>query len=167
VFWRTWNFRQKPGGTWKRLLHVPVLLFRWRLGFLMGERLLLLTHIGRVSGRAFQTPIEIVEHDRATREYMVCSGTGPQADWYRNLQAHPAVEIQVGNRRWRPSQRFLSQEEAAERFARYERRHHRLSIVLLREMGNSYDGTDQGRYKMMAGMPMVAFGEARQATNGG
>jgi hypothetical protein len=34
-------------------------------------------------------------------------------------------------------------------------------------MGNSYDGTDQGRYKMMAGMPMVAFGEARQATNGG
>ena len=167
MFWRTWNFQQKPTGMWKRLLHVPVLLFHWRLGFLMGERILLLTHIGRVSGRTFQTPIEVVEYDLIRREYIVCSGTGPQADWYRNLQAHPAVEIQVGKKRWQPSQRFLSPEEAAERFARYEGRHRRTSAALLREMGNKYDGTDQDRTRMMAGMPMVGFGDGGQATSGG
>jgi deazaflavin-dependent oxidoreductase (nitroreductase family) len=159
VFWKTWNFQQKPTGMWKRMLRIPVFLFRWRLGFLMGERILLLTHIGRASGRVYQTPIEVVEHDRSTREYIVCSGTGPQADWYRNLLTHPAPQIQVKNQRWQPVQRLLSPNEAASRFARYERHHCRTSIMLLREMGNRYDGTDEGRLAMMAEMPMVAFVE--------
>ena len=159
MFWHTWNFRQKPSGVWRRLLRLPIMLFRWHLGFLMGDRLLLLTHLGRISGRQYQTVIEVVEHDPVSRAYYVCSGTGPNADWYRNLLAHPPASVQVGNRRWLPRQRFLSQEEAAERFARYETKHRRMAGVLLRSMGNSYDGTDQGRIDMMAEMPVVAFSE--------
>ena len=157
MFWRNWNFRQKPSGLWKRALKLPAYLFRMHLGFLMGERLLLLTHVGRRSGIEYQTAIEIVEHDKQRGEYFVCSGTGPHADWYQNITAHPAVRVQVGNRSWQPSQRFLSQQEAAERFARYEAKHRRMAGVLLRSMGNTYDGTDEGRIQMMAHMPMVGF----------
>jgi deazaflavin-dependent oxidoreductase (nitroreductase family) len=159
VFWRDWNFRQKPSGLWAQMLHLPVYLFRLHLGFLTGDRILLLTHIGRTSGRTYETPVEVVEHDQRVREYIVCSGTGPNADWYRNLMAHPAVKIQVGNRRWRPTQRFLTQQEASLRFRRYEARHPRTAAGLLTSMGNSYDGTDRGRFEMMARMPMVAFSE--------
>ena len=156
----SWSFRQRPTGAFKHVLRLPVHLFRWRLGFLLGDRFLLITHIGRRSGRRFQTPVEVVEHDRSTHEYVVCSGTGPQADWYRNLEAAPAPEVQVGNRSWVPEQRLLDPDEAARRFADYERAHPRTATRLLRSMGNSYDGTDEGRRRMVLDMPMVAFSDS-------
>jgi deazaflavin-dependent oxidoreductase (nitroreductase family) len=125
---------------------------------MFGDRFILITHTGRRSGRTYRTTLEVVEHDHATDEYIVCSGTGPHADWYRNLRANPAAEAQVGNRRWRPACRFLSSEQAATRFTTYERRHPRTAARLLELMGNSYDGTDRGRVEMMADMPMVAVG---------
>jgi deazaflavin-dependent oxidoreductase (nitroreductase family) len=131
-----------------------------RLGFLMGEWIMLICHVGRTSGRTYQTAVEVVEHDRQTHEYIVCSGTGPKADWYRNITARPPVWVQVANRRWRPDLRFLSQEEAAQRFKRYEAQHRRIAKVLLNAMGNSYDGTDQGRFDMMVHMPMVAISDS-------
>lgn len=134
-------------------------LFRARLGFLLGDRFLLIGHLGRGSGRRYDTPLEVVLHDRSTGEYIVCSGTGPRADWYRNLQTSPAVEAQVGNRRWVPRQRFLSSGEAAAVFAGYERNHPATARWLLASTGNSYDGTDAGRIAMMAELPMIAIGE--------
>lgn len=159
MFWRDWNFRQKPAGLWKRVLHLPVDLYQMRLGFLMGEWIMLICHAGRTSGRIYQTAVEVVEHDRRTQEFIVCSGTGPTADWYRNITARPPVWVQVANRRWRPGLRFLSQAEAARRFKRYEMQHRRISKILLNAMGNSYDGTDQGRFDMMVHMPMVAIAD--------
>jgi deazaflavin-dependent oxidoreductase (nitroreductase family) len=101
----------------------------------------------------------VVEHDQGTHEYVVCSGTGPQADWYLNLGAHPAEMVQVRNRQWRAAQRFLPAAEAAARFARYERKHPKTATRLLKLMGNSYDGTDSGRADMMTSMPMIAFSD--------
>ena len=155
----SWNFKEKPSGVWKHVLRAPVYLFRWRLGFVFGDRFILIDHVGRRSGTTFQTPVEVVEHDEASHEYVVCSGTGPKADWYRNLQAQPAPAVQVRNRRWAPTQRLLGAEEAAERFERYEVAHPKAAKRLLGSMGNNYDGTDEGRVAMMADMPMVAFGE--------
>jgi deazaflavin-dependent oxidoreductase (nitroreductase family) len=155
----SFSFRQRPTGLVKRLLHLPVWLYRARLGFLLGDRFLLVTHVGRSSGRHHQTPVEVVVHDRDAGEYLVCSGTGPQADWYRNLQVTPAPEVQVGTRRWCPHQRLLAADEAAEAFHRYERAHPATARRLLQSMGNAYDGTDAGRVAMMADMPMVAFSE--------
>lgn len=154
-----WNFRQRPSGLWRRLLRIPVVMYHARLGFLFGERLLLLTHIGRSSGRRYETPVEVVVHDRETHELIVCSGTGPNADWYRNIRRRPAEQVQVRNDRWQPRQRLLDQHEAAERFAHYEALHPRTAGRLLRSMGNSYDGSDAGRFEMMAAMPMVAFSD--------
>lgn len=99
-----------------------------------------------------------IAHHRAGRtKYLVCSGTGPDADWYRNLCAQPAAAVQVRNRRWHPTKRLLDPDEAAERFAMYETAHPKTAARLLRSMGNSYDGTDEGRREMIVDMPMVAF----------
>ena len=96
------SFRQKPEGLFKWILHLPVFLFRWHLGFLIGERFILITHVGRKSGRTYQTPPEVVEHDTESGEFIVSSGTGPGADWYRNIVANPVQEVQVKNDSWKP-----------------------------------------------------------------
>jgi deazaflavin-dependent oxidoreductase (nitroreductase family) len=153
----SWNLKEKPQGLWRTVLHSPTYLFKWNLGFVMGDRFMLIDHFGRRSGTRYQTPVEVVEHDHDGGEYIVCSGTGAGADWYRNLEAAPAPQIQVGNRRWQPSQRFLDAEEAAARFKRYETAHPKVAQRLLRAMGHSYDGSHEGRISMMADMPMVAF----------
>jgi deazaflavin-dependent oxidoreductase (nitroreductase family) len=156
--WRdAFSMRQKPRGMFKWLLQVPVLLYRAGLGRLFGDRFLMIVHRGRRSGVRYRTVVEVVEHDGAGGEYIVCSGTGPRADWYLNLRTERALEVQVGTRSWRPTQRFLSAGEAAATFHRYELAHPRLARRLLRTMGNSYDGSEADRVRMMADMPMVAF----------
>lgn len=99
----------------------------------------------------------MLQHDTATGEYIICSGTGPTADWYRNLRATPSRSIQIKNREWVPQQRLLEGDEAATRFAVYEAHHAKAARRLLESMGNSYDGSDEGRLAMMPDMPMVAF----------
>lgn len=141
----------------KRLLAVPVWFYSLGLGFLLGERFLYLVHRGRKSGRVRRTVLEIVAHTDG--EYVVCSGTGPRADWYLNLRAGPPLAVGVGARLWTASHRFLSSAEAAEVFAEYERRNPRLAANLLDLMGHQYDGTDAGRLALMEDMPMVAFSQ--------
>ena len=92
----SFSMRQKPRGLFKWLLRLPVWLFRARLGFLFGDRFCVIVHRGRRSGLIRRTAVEIVEHDPTAEEYVVCSGTGPNADWYRNLRAQPARELWVG-----------------------------------------------------------------------
>lgn len=78
----SWNFTTKPTGLWRHVLRLPVWLFRWRLGFLLGGRFVMIDHVGRRSGVVHQTVVEVVEHDEGRGELIVCSGTGPRADWY-------------------------------------------------------------------------------------
>jgi hypothetical protein len=63
----------------------------------------------------------------------------------------------VRNEVWTPAQRVLAPDEAARRFHQYEQAHPKTATRLLDSMGQSYDGTDEDRVRMMAGIPMVSF----------
>lgn len=93
------------------LLGLPVPLYRHRLDRLLGHRFLLLTHRGRHTGRRRQSLLEVVRYDPIREESTVVAGWGRQTQWYRNLQAHPALAVQTAGRRYAPIQRFLSSEE--------------------------------------------------------
>lgn len=149
----SFNFRQKPTGLFKSILHAPVWVFRARLGFLMGHRLVMLEHKGRRSGKLRQTPLEVVR--RHNDSYILCSGTGPNADWYRNIKAAPAVALWVGSKRHPVDQRLLDDSEAATVFAGYEQAHPKAASRLTDLMGVSHDGTHESRKEMVAKIPMV------------
>ena len=51
---------RKKSAMWY-LFRAPVYLYRWHLGWMLGHRLLLLTHIGRRTGLRRQTVLEVVE----------------------------------------------------------------------------------------------------------
>ena len=91
----------------------PVLVYRLHLGWMMGGQFMLVSHRGRQTGKLRQTGVMVLRHDRAARQVYVVAGS-TAADWYRNIQAAPAEEIQVGRERYRPIQSFLSTAEVAD-----------------------------------------------------
>ncbi len=149
------------GKMWRRLLRAPVHLYRWRAGWLLGHRFLLLIHTGRRSGRRRETVLEVVEYRSDRPEAVVVSGFGPRADWLRNISANPNPEIIIGSQRFTAVHRLLGNEEAAQVLARYERRHRWAApvvrAILSRLLGWPYNGSDEHRRRVAAQLPFVAF----------
>ncbi|HKI54146.1 MAG TPA: nitroreductase family deazaflavin-dependent oxidoreductase, partial [Anaerolineales bacterium] len=81
-------------------LRLPIFLYRIKLGWLLGDRFLMLTHTGRKSGLPRHTVIEVVKHDKETDTYYVVSGWGEKSDWYRNIRKTPQVTVQSGRRKF-------------------------------------------------------------------
>ncbi|HEX4015190.1 MAG TPA: nitroreductase family deazaflavin-dependent oxidoreductase [Frankiaceae bacterium] len=80
------------------LMRAPIRVYKSGLGFLFGSRLLMLEHIGRSSGARRYVVLEVFGHP-APDVYLIVSGFGANAQWYRNLQADPAARVWVGRRR--------------------------------------------------------------------
>ena len=89
------------------------------------------------------------------------SGFGRRSQWYRNVLAGGAVEIQIARRRFRPSVRPLPVDEAAAVLADYERRNRVLvpvvRAVLSRLAGFRYDGSEPSRRRLVDVLPLVGF----------
>jgi deazaflavin-dependent oxidoreductase (nitroreductase family) len=78
--------------------HVMRALYAIGLGPLVGRLVLLLTTTGRKTGLPRVTPLQYEEIDGA---FYLGSSRGQKADWFRNIQANPHVEIRVKSRRLR------------------------------------------------------------------
>ncbi|MBX6750420.1 MAG: nitroreductase family deazaflavin-dependent oxidoreductase [Micromonosporaceae bacterium] len=106
------------------LVRAPIWLYRARLGFIFGQRLLMLEHVGRVSGRRRLVVLEVIDH--SPNRYVVASGFGGKAQWLRNVEANPQVRVSVGTRTRVPAvARRLPPDEAAAVIRRYRERHPR------------------------------------------
>jgi deazaflavin-dependent oxidoreductase (nitroreductase family) len=147
---------QPPAGLTRFLFRIPIHLYRLRLGWLFGSRLLLLNHIGRVSGKPRQTILEVAEHDGDS--YVVASGWGPTAAWYRNIVHTPDVTIQVGTRTIPVTAIPLDKDEGAQVFVRYGSRHRTAAkYVLPRVLGFSVDGSDADFRAVGQQLPFIRF----------
>lgn len=148
------SLRERFGAAGARLLRVrwlvraPIWIYRARLGALFGGRLLMLEHRGRRSGRRRYVVLEVVDRPQPGT-YVVVSGFGRAAQWYRNIEADPRVRLYLGSRG--PTQaeaRPLGGEQAAASLRRYAAAHPRawasLRPVLERTLGAriAADGTE-------------------------
>ena len=103
----------------------PIWLYRARLGFLMGSRMLMLEHIGRSSGARRYAILEVVAQPAPGR-YVVASGFGERSQWFRNVRANPSVRIWVGAHGPRSAvARILAPAEAQAALQQYARKHPR------------------------------------------
>lgn len=108
-----------PRGILRAFARAPIYLYRAGLGGLLGGRFLLLIHTGRKTGLKREVVLELVRHDRERKVYVVVSGWGEKADWYRNIGEHPQVEIQVRRARMRAVAERIDPGTAGEELARY------------------------------------------------
>jgi deazaflavin-dependent oxidoreductase (nitroreductase family) len=152
------------------LLRAPARLYDWQAGWILGRRFLRLTHVGRRTGREYQTMLEVVGEDRGRAEVMVIAGLGRSAQWYRNLLAGKAAEVAIGRDRFAPQYRELETDEAAAVLAEYERRNRYVAPVIRRVLswlvGWRYDGTQASRQRLVSELPMVGLRPSSSAADG-
>lgn len=151
------SHQSKPRGLLRLMFKLPVYIYHLRLGWLLGRRFLMLTHKGRKTGRIRHTVLEVIRYGPATEENIVVAAYGENADWYRNIQANPALEIRVGRDRYAPAHRFLTPDEIYTEFTDYERRHPSAARILPKLLGFQYDGSEPGRRALVACFRMVSF----------
>ena len=152
---------RRPAPLTRSVLHAPVLLYDHGLGWLLGTRFLCLTHVGRRSGRRYRTVLEVLGPGPAPGETAVLGGLGPGSDWYRNIQANSSLEVTIGRHTVHAVHRTLEQDEAVAVLAGYERRNRwvtpLLRRILSRLVGWEYDGSAEGRRRLVGELPVVAF----------
>jgi deazaflavin-dependent oxidoreductase (nitroreductase family) len=81
----------------KNIQKIHRVLYALGLGPLIGRFILLLTTTGRRSKTRRVTPLQ---YEVIDNEYYVGAARGLKADWVRNLQADPNVEVRVGRKRF-------------------------------------------------------------------
>ena len=143
------------------VFQAPVILYRWRCGWLLGHRFLLLIHIGRRTGLPRRTVLEVVEYRRDGPEAIVISAFGRNADWLLNIQAMSSFELIIGSRRFAAVYRFLDETEAARVLRGYQRRNWLIApvirLMLSRFVGWRYDGSEQQSRRLAAQLPVIGF----------
>jgi deazaflavin-dependent oxidoreductase (nitroreductase family) len=147
-----------PGKALRFGLRLPILLYRINLGWLLGDRFLMLTHTGRKSGLPRHTVIEVVSHDKKSDTYYVVSGWGEKSDWYRNIQKTPQVTVQSGGRKFQTTSEFIPVEKAIDIVNTYASEHpiafNELSVVFFGERMKTVSDAPR---RIAEKMPMVAF----------
>ncbi len=147
-----------PTGLQRLLFRAPVLLYRAGLGVLMSRRFVYIAHTGRVSGKRRDVVLEVARFDQTVPEVFVVAAWGRRADWLRNIEAAPAIEVRVGRRRWpRPVHRFLDQVEMTALLHDYHRRHPRAWAALAPRLGLDATSPDAGIAEAAQTFPAVAF----------
>ncbi|MGI8857086.1 MAG: nitroreductase family deazaflavin-dependent oxidoreductase [Thermomicrobiales bacterium] len=147
----------RPNRALKFVSRLTVYLYRCHLGWLLGHRFLLLTHRGRKSGLVRRTALEVLLYDPSTRESVVLSGWGTKADWYRNIEACPALAIQTGRDRYVPAQRLLTTDEGYVAMTEYAIRHPLATRVLERVFGYPITRSASIRRSFAQSVVLVSF----------
>lgn len=128
------------------LVRAPIWIYKARAGAVFGSRLLMLEHIGRTSAVRRYAVLEVVDHP-APNSYLVASGFGATAHWFRNIKANPQVRVYVASRAPAPAiARILTRQQADRALGAYIDAHpqawQRFRPVLERTLGTSITETD-------------------------
>ena len=118
-------FEKRPSGLLKFFFKVP--LFMHKLGFggwerFIGAQWMLLTTIGRKSGKPRQTLVDVMDYDKAKDTYYIEAAYGSHADWFKNIHAKPLFEAQVGRRKFCAQADILTQGDTGEMLVQFFRR---------------------------------------------
>ena len=73
----------------------------------MGHGLLVLTHVGRHTGKQYRTVPYVQRYDDRSREATVISVWG-DSQWFRNISAKPAAQVEIGLQRYAPRSASLT-----------------------------------------------------------
>lgn len=153
---RTDYSRPKPKGVTRFLVRFPIFLYRIHLGWIFWHRCLLLTHVGRKTGKIRRNVVEVFWYDKNRRESFVASAWGNKSDWYLNIKKNNPISVLTGGERYVPSFRTLSIDEAQSVLKSFSTKHKRESNFFL----NSFFPSERNQMAfedLSKILPIVAF----------
>jgi len=133
---------KQPTGISRFFFRAPIWLYKMNLGWLMGNRLLKLTHTGRVSGQPRQVVLEVVRHDASNDTYYIAAAWGEKSDWVKNIRTNPQVKVQVSRRKFDMLAEQLTPDQGELTILDYSQRHSTTMMNLARYMGYQLDGSE-------------------------
>ncbi len=151
----------KPSTLLIPLLKLPLPLYRTGLGWVFGHRFMLLTHVGRRSGKVRRTVLAVLRFDRETKEIMAISAWSA-SEWYKNLQARPALQVESGFTHYTPAQRFLCSEEIVALFEEYRRARPIFSRIVCQIPGWKWNSSHEELLELAQTLHGVAFRPKQQ-----
>lgn len=155
--------KQRPNTLLKVFFKIP--LFVHKLGFggwerLIGAQWMLITTIGRKSGKRRQAMVDVLLHDGQTDTYYVLSAYGSHADWVRNIQTNPRFEAQVRRRKFTARATTLSSKNAGEMLVQFYRLKPAYTRAVMNAAGMKFKDEDDlrtlgGRLLLLAVNPQT------------
>lgn len=145
-----------PKGISRAFFRFPIYLYRAGLGWMLGERFLLINHFGRKTGLPRQAVVEVVYHDQESDSYYVVAAYGHKTAWYRNLLAQPEVTIQVGKHKLEVVVKVVPSEQAGLILREYIQRFP-AGKNIVKMIGYEVDGTLDDYQRVGEQLDMVAF----------
>jgi deazaflavin-dependent oxidoreductase (nitroreductase family) len=91
------DFNSLPKSVLRTIRRPPQIVYALGLGWAFGRLVLLLTTTGRRTGLARVTPLQ---YEEVGGVIYLASARGLEADWVKNIQANPRVQIRVKERRF-------------------------------------------------------------------
>jgi deazaflavin-dependent oxidoreductase (nitroreductase family) len=142
-------------------MKMPLILYKIGLGWMLGKRFMRLTHIGRRSGKVYHTVLAVLRFNEETKELFAVSPWSA-SNWYRNIQATPALQVETGaarfgRDRYAPVQRTLSPEEIAESFIAFRSQSPIFSRMVARIPGWKINSTYEEFLELARTLRGVAF----------
>ncbi|MBI5352080.1 MAG: hypothetical protein HZB50_05535 [Chloroflexi bacterium] len=116
-------FEKRPNGLLKFFFKFPVLLHKIGLGGwerLIGAQWMRITHIGRKSGKRYDSMVDVMDYDKATDTYYIEAAYGARADWYKNIR-DSVFQAQVGHRKFKARAGALTTEGAGDMLVKFFR----------------------------------------------
>ena len=151
------GLRRQPGRLALTVFRLPLRLYRRSGRWLMGDTFLLLVHAGRKTGQRYSTVAMVLRYDPRSGEAVICSAWGKDADWIRNIQAHPALKVQIGRKSFTPDQHFLSPDESVAVLAGFQRQHPYRSRLLASVLGWGDLRSEAAAREFVSNRPFVSF----------
>jgi deazaflavin-dependent oxidoreductase (nitroreductase family) len=134
---------EPPQGVKLRLYRLPIALYKCKLGFLLGNRFLLLKHWGRKSGELRETVVEVIDQDESNDRYYVASGFGMKSQWYKNIAANSQVYVVLNTDEYEADSRILEPVEASDILRRYAQKKPKSMKAVARLSGYAMEINEQ------------------------
>ena len=151
------RFPDPPKGLRAIPWRFPILLYKIGLGWLFGNRALLLSVKGRKSGKIRQTVLEIIHHLPEENSYYVASGFGTRSQWFKNFKNDPRVIIQVGSKRLNATGHQLNPEEAGTVLLAYAQKYPQAIRWLSKKLDYKITHTPEGYRDFAKELPIIKF----------
>jgi len=139
---------EPPSGWMKVFFKIPV--FIARLGFAGWERLIgvewmLLTTVGRKTGKKRYSMVDVLVHEKESDTYFIEVGFGSHSDWYRNIQVNPIFDAQVGRRKFHATAELLPSERTADVMVDFVRRRPRYARSVMKMVNITFTSEEELR----------------------
>jgi len=119
----------------KNVQKIHRFLYSIGLGPLIGRIILLLTTTGRRSGLKRMTPLQ---YEMIGDDYYVGAARGTKADWVRNIQSCPQVEVRVGAKQFQGVAEVVTDPSKFADFLEVRLQRHPLMVGLIMEKAHGF-----------------------------